>query len=375
MNKIEVKCYINGEPEMGNSSLYISKTESWDQVVYKVSLKVNRPQGSKSVVYNEFGGEITSVAELEDGDKVYFAVDGEPFVPPKIQETVPVVVPKPSSTIAEKPHTEVETTPTVVSTPTVPLSVPEAYVAEETSKTVARPSQVRPADGPAKYVMRFIIVGSMSVGKSCLLLQFTDRKFSASVGPTIGVDFGSSSLNIDGENVKLQIWDTAGQEDFQAITRAYYREAAAAILVYDMTNLQSYEKLQSWLSAVQCNSTNPNIVITLVGNKNDVRNEDKVVSTADGEAFAKENGLLFLETSAKTGYNVDNVFVMTAREIINRIKSGQMQLGEKDGVKVMDAGSERVTSLPMGNNTQGNKKKYCLLGNWCIPELLAAVLD
>ena len=113
--------------------------------------------------------------------------------------------------------------------------------------------------------MRFIIVGSMSVGKSCLLLQFTDRKFSASVGPTIGVDFGSSSLNIDGENVKLQIWDTAGQEDFQAITRAYYREAAAAILVYDMTNLQSYEKLQSWLSAVQCNSTNPNIVITLVG--------------------------------------------------------------------------------------------------------------
>ena len=85
MNKIEVKCYINGEPEMGNSSLYISKTESWDQVVYKVSLKVNRPQGSKSIVYNEFGGEITSVAELEDGDKVYFAVDGEPFVPPKIQ--------------------------------------------------------------------------------------------------------------------------------------------------------------------------------------------------------------------------------------------------------------------------------------------------
>ena len=73
---------------MGNSSLYISKTESWDQVVYKVSLKVNRPQGSKSIVYNEFGGEITSVAELEDGDKVFFAVDGEPFVPPKIQGNV-----------------------------------------------------------------------------------------------------------------------------------------------------------------------------------------------------------------------------------------------------------------------------------------------
>ena len=182
-----------------------------------------------------------------------------------VLETSPVIVPKISSSIPEKPHTEEATSPNTASTPTVPLAAPEAYVAEETSKTVVRPSQVRPADGPAKYVMRFIIVGSMSVGKSCLLLQFTDRKFSANVGPTIGVDFGSSSLNIDGENVKLQIWDTAGQEDFQAITRAYYREAAAAILVYDMTNLQSYEKLQSWLSAVQCNSTNPNIVITLIG--------------------------------------------------------------------------------------------------------------
>ena len=72
-------------------------------------------------------------------------------------------------------------------------------------------------------------------------------------------------MTINDEQVRVQIWDTAGQEDFQAITRAYYREAAAAILVYDMTNKQSYEKLQSWLSAVQCNSTNPNIVITLVG--------------------------------------------------------------------------------------------------------------
>ena len=74
MNKIEVKCYINGEPEMGNSSLYLSKTEPWDQVVYKISLKVNRPQSSSSLVYNELGGQVTSVADLEDGDKVFFAV-------------------------------------------------------------------------------------------------------------------------------------------------------------------------------------------------------------------------------------------------------------------------------------------------------------
>lgn len=93
-------------------------------------------------------------------------------------------------------------------------------------------------------------------------------------------------------------------------------------------------------------------------NKCDVRDEDKVVSTADGEAFARENGLMFLEASAKTGQNVDNVFIMTAREIVKRIKSGNMELGEKDGVKVMDAPSDRVTKLPSGA-TQDDKKKKC----------------
>ena len=85
MNKIEVKCYINGEPEMGNSSLYLSKTEPWDQVVYKISLKVNRPQNPSSLVYNELGGQVTSVADLEDGDKVFFAVNGESFAAPASQ--------------------------------------------------------------------------------------------------------------------------------------------------------------------------------------------------------------------------------------------------------------------------------------------------
>ena len=277
MNKIEVKCCINGEPEMGNSSLYVARTEPWEQVLYKISLKVNKPQGPNSVVYNELGGQITSVSELEDGDKIYFSVNGEAFVPPvstgsgllvrlislapKQVNSTPVAQ-VPASLDSAHPNSPPASAATSMSPP---LAVPTAYTSEAPSSQQVQQCVVKPADGPTKYVMRFIIVGSMSVGKSCLLLQFTNRRFATNVGPTIGVDFGSSSLNIDGENVKLQIWDTAGQEDFQAITRAYYREAAAAILVYDMTNLQSYEKLQSWLSAVQSNSTNPNIVITLVG--------------------------------------------------------------------------------------------------------------
>ena len=83
MNKIEVKCFVNGKSELGSSSLFISRTEPWDQVLYKISLKVNQPQTSSSVAYNEIGGEIGSVADLEDGDSVFFAMGGEAFVPPK----------------------------------------------------------------------------------------------------------------------------------------------------------------------------------------------------------------------------------------------------------------------------------------------------
>ena len=126
-------------------------------------------------------------------------------------------------------------------------------------------------DSQTTFSLRYIIVGNASVGKSCLLLQFVDKTFSEAVGPTIGVDFGSTILRIDNEIVKLQIWDTAGQEDFQAITRAYYREAAVALLVYDVTNRPSFEKLQIWLSNVQQYSTNPNLVIVLVAYNNKLR--------------------------------------------------------------------------------------------------------
>ena len=87
MNKIEVKCFINGDSGVTSSSLFVSTTESWDQVIYKVSLKVNRPQLPTSKVYNEYGVEVTNVAELEDGDKIYFAANGEAFVPPKVECT------------------------------------------------------------------------------------------------------------------------------------------------------------------------------------------------------------------------------------------------------------------------------------------------
>ena len=134
---------------------------------------------------------------------------------------------------------------------------------------------------------------------------------------TIGVEFGAKTIQIDGKTIKIQIWDTAGQEAFQAITRTYYKGAIGALLVYDITRKDTFIHVTKWLDEVRSNSSK-NITDILIGNKKDL--EDKrQVSYEEGEAFAKENGLMFLETSAKTAYNVVESFNLSAQCILNNI--------------------------------------------------------
>ncbi len=161
-------------------------------------------------------------------------------------------------------------------------------------------------------LFKFIVIGNVSVGKSCLLLQFVDKRFRGEHASTIGVDFGSSIVEIKGKKIKLQIWDTAGSEDFASITRAYYREAAGALLVYDISSRDSFLQLSNWLQNIKTYCTNRAVTITLVGNKCDLPESERVISRQQGEDFARENGLLFFETSAKTGKNVQEVFHITA---------------------------------------------------------------
>ena len=145
------------------------------------------------------------------------------------------------------------------------------------------------------------------VGKSCLLLQFTDKRFQPVHDLTIGVEFGARLINIEQNQIKLQIWDTAGQESFRSITRSYYRDAAGALLVYDITRRESFNHLNRWLEEARQNG-NPHMTIMLIGNKSDLEHR-RAVSTKEGEAFAEENGLVFLETSAKSATNVETVSI------------------------------------------------------------------
>ena len=134
---------------------------------------------------------------------------------------------------------------------------------------------------------------------------------------TIGVEFGAKTIQINGKTIKIQIWDTAGQEAFQAITRTYYQGAIGALLVYDITRRDTFTHVTKWLDDVRTNSSK-NVTVILIGNKKDL--EDKrQVSYEEGEAFAKENGLMFLETSAKTAYNVVESFNLSAQCILNNI--------------------------------------------------------
>eukprot|EP00039_Didymoeca_costata_P018138 m.332250 g.332250 ORF g.332250 m.332250 type:complete len:214 (+) comp16908_c0_seq1:103-744(+) len=183
------------------------------------------------------------------------------------------------------------------------------------------------------YLFKYIIIGDSAVGKSCLLLQFTDKRFQPVHDLTIGVEFGARMISIDGQQIKLQIWDTAGQESFRSITRSYYRGAAGALLVYDITRRDTFNHLTTWLDDARQHS-NSNMVIMLIGNKTDLDSK-RAVTKEEGEAFANDHGLVFMETSAKTSTNVEEAFINTAKQIYEKINQGIFDIrNESNGIKV-----------------------------------------
>ena len=136
------------------------------------------------------------------------------------------------------------------------------------------------------------------VGKSCLLLRFSDDQFPTSFITTIGIDFKIRTLELEGKRVKLQIWDTAGQERFRTITTAYYRGAMGILLVYDVTDLNSFENIRQWMRNIEQYASD-GINKVLVGNKCDMDESKRAVPTSRGQALADEFGIRFFETSAK----------------------------------------------------------------------------
>lgn len=170
--------------------------------------------------------------------------------------------------------------------------------------------------GDFDLLYKVLIIGDSSVGKSCLLLQFSDQTFSDNYVSTIGVDFKIRTIDVNGRQIKLQIWDTAGQERFQSITANYYHGSHAIAIVYDITSRQSFENVRKWISEVD-RLANPQVCKLLVGNKADLQDK-REVSKEDGQSLADGLGIPFMETSAKTAYNVKDMFMSMCLAIQNR---------------------------------------------------------
>jgi len=160
---------------------------------------------------------------------------------------------------------------------------------------------------------KLVLLGDSAVGKSCLVVRFVRDEFFEFQEPTIGAAFLTQTVSLDDCTVKFEIWDTAGQERYRSLAPMYYRGAAAAIVVYDITKKDSFNGAKSWVKELQRRG-DPNVVIALAGNKCDMDSKRKV-QTEEAQQYAQENEIIFMETSAKTAHNVRNLFVEIAKKL------------------------------------------------------------
>ena len=198
------------------------------------------------------------------------------------------------------------------------------------------------------YLCKYIIIGDGGVGKSNLLLRYSHGQFNPEYQVTIGVEFGIKDVDIGNNTFRIQIWDTAGQENFKSITRSYFKNSICAIICYDITRRDSFDNVSSWIEdcKAQCYKS---VHMVLVGNKTDL-NERRVVTTDEGKELADKLGISFYETSAKTGENVEKVFEDSLNEISKQIEQGKYDFEDECGIS-------KGTKISKENKKK--KKKCC----------------
>lgn len=201
------------------------------------------------------------------------------------------------------------------------------------------------------YQFRLILIGESTVGKSSLLRQFKEGEYFADISLTVGVDFHAKVIEVNGFPIKLQLWDTAGQDRFRAIVKAYYRNAVGGLLVFDITCRDSFANLDVWLEDATRNAEPHKPVFLLVGNKCD-QEKSREVSQEEGEKYAHDHNMEYIETSAKSGKNVEECFHKIAKRIFQMVHDGYITVhdgwdGVKKGDPTMDTQGRRS---PFGNS-------------------------
>ena len=163
----------------------------------------------------------------------------------------------------------------------------------------------------------------------------------------------AKNITIKERNIRIQLWDTAGQEAFRSITRSYYKNSTCAFIVYDITSRKTFDNLNLWLRECK-DMCYKEVLICLVGNKCDLENR-RAISFEEGQKFAEDNQLLFFETSAKDGTNIEEIFIQSASNLIDKIESGQIKLGGSDsGIKIGKYPNNEESKDDVNNNKKNN---------------------
>lgn len=205
------------------------------------------------------------------------------------------------------------------------------------------------SDESYDHLLKLLLIGDAGVGKSSILLRFTDDTFDNHLQSTIGVDFKVKMMKKKSKNVKITIWDTAGQERFRTLTSSYYRGAHGIMLVYDVTRKSTLSQLQTWLNEVEtyCGAQSKEVVKLLVANKID-KEDDREVSWSEGAAWARGRGMLFIETSAKKNVGISQVF----DEVVQKILENPILLSSS----APGGGTNAVTSSDLGEDGLGGEE-------------------
>ena len=193
------------------------------------------------------------------------------------------------------------------------------------------------------HFVKLLIIGESGVGKTCILLRFADDKFPIVHQTTVGVDFKQKMINFNNKTIKIQIWDTAGQERFRTLTNNYFKPANGIILVYDVSDENSFYSIKNWIKQIE-SLADPSVCVILIGNKCEVDESVRKVKYEDAQKLAKELKIPFMETSAKNNLNISQVFNTITKQIIDKLEGNNVNA------------SGRIT---LKSENQSNQRCYC----------------
>uniref|UniRef100_A0A7S3J9M8 Ras-related protein Rab-1 n=1 Tax=Euplotes harpa TaxID=151035 RepID=A0A7S3J9M8_9SPIT len=219
----------------------------------------------------------------------------------------------------------------------------------ETSKTADAPDY--------EFLFKLLLIGNSGVGKSCILMRYADNSFTENFFNTIGVDFKIKTITLNDQIIKMQIWDTAGQDRFRTLTSSYYRGAHGIIIVYDVTSKDSFDNVRQWMQEIE-KFASENVNKLLVGNKSDLE-EQREVSYDEGVELAKKYDIPFLEVSAKNAIHVDDTFTTMASEIQTRFLKEKTHKKDKKEFLFSSNPSALTLNSNVNEAKEPENKKNC----------------